>query len=157
MSGFHIDIQTQDFSLDSEYQRIRSAADNPGAIVTFTGLVRELYPQKGGGKETEELYLEHYPGMTEKCLSDIANEAKQRWDITACRIIHRVGALLPGEQIVLVVTASAHRADAFEAAQFIMDYLKTKAPFWKRQTDKKGSHWVEQRGSDDDAAIRWNK
>jgi molybdopterin synthase catalytic subunit len=157
MAGDYIEIQTQDFDLSQEYQRLLEEADNPGAIVTFTGLVREMYPQKNIEPQAEELFLEHYPVMTEKCLRDIVNEAKQRWQITASRVIHRVGALSPGDQIVLVATASAHRQDAFEAAQFIMDYLKTKAPFWKRQRDKQGSHWVEQRRSDDEATNRWKK
>ena len=121
-----------------------------GAVATFTGLVRD-----DGG--VEELFLEHYPVATEKALNDLAAEAAQRWSLAAATVIHRVGRLTPGENIVLVLTASQHRQAAFEAAEFLMDYLKTNAPFWKREEGKSGASWVEAREHDDAAAARWTK
>lgn len=157
MSKSFISVQQQDFDIKYESDQLRRDASNIGAMVTFTGLVREIQQQEHSPQQRQELFLEHYPGMTEKALQDIAVEAGRRWAIPCCRIIHRVGALQPGDQIVFVGTASTHRRDAFEAAEFIMDYLKTKAPFWKRQTDASGSEWVEHRDSDDMAAQRWIK
>ncbi|MEQ8408431.1 MAG: molybdenum cofactor biosynthesis protein MoaE [Gammaproteobacteria bacterium] len=159
-----ISIQTEDFDLGREQAELRIAAGDAGAIVTFTGLVREVYDQTAsdGGSESKHdsvvaLTLEHYPGMTEKCLQDIADQANARWRLLATRIIHRVGRLQAQDQIVLVATASAHRQDAFDAAQFIMDYLKSNAPFWKKQETPNGSEWVDSRQSDDDAIARWQK
>ncbi len=151
-------LQEQDFDLAQVYQSLRQQAGDPGAIVTFTGLVREIYDQDADGSNpVTGLFLEHYPGMTEKCLEDIARQARDRWPLQALCIIHRVGELRPGDQIVLVGTASAHRHAAFEAAQFMMDYLKSKAPFWKKQRGKTGSEWVASRDSDSEAIARWQK
>jgi len=151
-------VQEQDFDLAQVYQSLRQQAGDPGAIVTFTGLVREIYDQNADAcNPVTGLFLEHYPGMTEKCLEDIARQARDRWPLQALCIIHRVGELRPGDQIVLVGTASAHRHAAFEAAQFMMDYLKSKAPFWKKQRGKTGSEWVASRDSDSEAIARWQK
>ncbi len=151
-------VQEQDFDLAQVYQSLRQQAGDPGAIVTFTGLVREIYDQDADASNpVTGLFLEHYPGMTEKCLEDIARQARDRWPLQALCIIHRVGELRPGDQIVLVGTASSHRHAAFEAAQFMMDYLKSKAPFWKKQRGKTGSEWVASRDSDSEAIARWQK
>lgn len=161
-----ISIQTEDFSLDEEYRKLRELAGDAGAIVTFTGLVREIYDsskeQQGKQKLDREdkinfLYLEHYPGMTEKSLQQISDQATEKWPLLACRIIHRVGKLTAREQIVFVGTASAHRQDAFDSAQFMMDYLKSNAPFWKKQSSESGSAWIESRQSDTDALNRWQE
>jgi molybdopterin synthase catalytic subunit len=148
-----IRVQHEDFDLGVEYAQIRKMADNPGAIVTFTGLVRDFVDNEMMGEQT--LTLEHYPGMTEKALSDIAERACQRWPLTACIVIHRVGRLLSSEQIVVVLVASSHRDAAFSGAEFIMDYLKTEAPFWKKQTAAGKSEWVASRQSDYQRAARW--
>lgn len=149
-------IQQDDFEVGVEYQALRESAGDSGAIVTFCGLVRELYDEKQeDGERVESLYLEHYPGMTEKSLQAIEDEAHSKWRLLATRIIHRVGELKPGEQIVFAGAASAHRQDAFDAAQFIMDFLKKNAPFWKKQSSAADSHWVESRQSDSDAVKRW--
>lgn len=137
-----IRVQTQDFDIGAEIANLTRGRTDIGAVVTFSGIVRDV-----------ELELEHYPGMTERELERIEHEAHARWRLQASLIIHRVGKLAPGDNIVLVVTASAHRGDAFQAAEFLMDYLKTRAPFWKRE----GEHWVEARESDDEAAKRWKK
>ena len=151
-------VQEQDFDLAQVCQSLRQQAGDPGAIVTFTGLVREIYDQDADASNpVTGLFLEHYPGMTEKCLEDIARQARDRWPLQALCIIHRVGELRPGDQIVLVGTASSHRHAAFEAAQFMMDYLKSKAPFWKKQRGKTGSEWVASRDSDSEAIARWQK
>lgn len=152
-----IKVQQEDFDIAEEYRMVRQRAGDAGAIVLFTGLVRELYAEDAADK-TLSLTLEHYPGMTEKCLNDIAAEAATRWSLLDSRIIHRVGELQAGEQIVLVAAASAHRQHAFEAAQFMMDYLKSDAPFWKKQaTTSDSSHWVDARESDSKAKHRWSK
>jgi len=152
-----ISVQTEEFDLALEYKQLRQRAGDVGAIATFTGLVREFYEADSDAADNKirELTLEHYPGMTEKCLQEIVDEANSRWSLLATRIIHRVGPLRPGEEIVFVGTASSHRQDAFEAAQFLMDYLKSRAPFWKKQDTGDGSHWVEARESDSDALDRW--
>ena len=152
-----ISIQTQDFSLGDEYAAIRSRAGDAGAIVTFTGLVREVYGTDSAAGAVQSLTLEHYPGMTEKCLRDIQLKAEARWPLLATKIIHRVGELHSHDQIVLVATASAHRHAAFESAEFIMDYLKSNAPFWKKQKSENGNSWVESRDSDRAALQRWQK
>lgn len=144
-----IRVQTQDFSLADEYERLAGRADI-GAIVSFVGRVRDLAPG-------EAMELEHYPGMTEKALAGIVATAQQRWPLLAVTVIHRVGKLGPAEQIVLVLTASPHRAAAYEANAFIMDYLKTEAPFWKREHSAQGAHWVDARESDETAKLRWEK
>lgn len=155
-----ISIQTEDFSLADEYAAIRSRAGDAGAIVTFTGLVRELYQASDRANDesaVQSLFLEHYPGMTEKSLQDIQQQALDRWPLLATRIIHRVGELQSHDQIVLVATASANRHAAFESAEFIMDYLKSKAPFWKKQKTNSESGWIESRDSDQTAIDRWQK
>lgn len=147
-----VDVQQQDFDLAAEYAAVRGKADNPGAVTIFSGLVREL---QDSATADQSLTLEHYPGMTEKALQNIAERACDRWPLSVCRIIHRIGTLLPGDQIVLVATASSHRDAAFDAAHYIMDYLKTSAPFWKKQVAGEQGFWVDSRASDHEAAARW--
>ena len=146
-----ISVQTADFDVGVESAALRRDNAKVGAIASFVGLVRDT--NDGDGVST--LTLEHYPGMTEKALATIAGQAMARWDILDCTVIHRVGELKPTDQIVLVVVASAHRGAAFEACEFIMDYLKTQAPFWKKEQTPEGERWVESRGSDERAASRW--
>ncbi|GAA4650276.1 molybdopterin synthase catalytic subunit MoaE [Kistimonas scapharcae] len=146
----HIAVQTDDFDLAHEYQCLRSHSAT-GAIVTFCGLVRDM----NDGKDVTGLFLEHYPGMTEKTLDSIADEAAKRWPLQAVRVIHRVGQMALCDQIVFVGVASAHRGAAFDACEFIMDFLKSRAPFWKREQTTQGEHWVEARTSDQDALERW--
>ena len=153
-----ISVQSEDFSLEQEYQKLRTEAGDVGAIVTFAGIVRELYGGTGDKRvatKTDTLYLEHYPGMTETSLANIVDAAQKQWPLLAVRVIHRVGELKPQEQIVFVGTASGHRQDAFDAAQYIMDFLKSRAPFWKKQSSGKDSHWVDARVSDAEALARW--
>ncbi|PCI76165.1 MAG: molybdopterin synthase catalytic subunit [SAR86 cluster bacterium] len=152
-----ISIQSHDFSLGDEYAAIRSRAGDAGAIVTFIGLVREIYGDECTAGAVQSLTLEHYPGMTEKCLKDIQQKAESRWPLLATRIIHRVGELHSHDQIVLVATASPHRQAAFESAEFIMDYLKSEAPFWKKQKSENESSWIESRDTDKAALDRWQK
>ncbi len=144
-----IQVQTTDFDLNQEYQRLR---ENPacGAVVTFSGLVRELVQGNLTG-----MTLEHYPGMTETALADICRQAAERWELGAVTIIHRVGSLGLNDQIVFVGVAAAHRQAAFTAAEFIMDYLKTRAPFWKQEHTTERSYWVNAKASDQQAAARW--
>lgn len=146
-----IRVQTEDFDIGAEVAALSEGRHDIGAVVTFSGTVRD----KTGDLVAME--LEHYPGMTEKELASIEQEARERWPLEASLIVHRVGRLLPGENIVLVVTASAHRQAAFEAAEFLMDYLKTRAPFWKREETADGGNWVDARESDDTTAARWTK
>jgi len=146
-----IRVQQQDFDIGAEIAKLKVGRSDIGAIVTFTGTVRD---QNGA---VEDMTLEHYPGMTERELSRIEAEANARWPLQASLIVHRYGALKPGENIVLVVTTSEHRDAAFDAAKFLMDYLKTSAPFWKRESGPGGSRWVEAEASDADAAARWRK
>ncbi|MBV1786596.1 molybdopterin synthase catalytic subunit MoaE [Marinobacterium sp. D7] len=145
-------VQHEDFDLAQLSQRLRGEGAAQGAIVTFTGLVRELV-----GDRLLALELEHYPGMTEKALQKIVDQARERWGLGPVLIRHRVGRLLPGDNIVFVGVTSAHRKAAFEAAQFIMDYLKRDAPFWKKEILDSGEHWVEQKQSDLSAAAAWQK
>jgi len=152
-----ISVQSEDFNLTDEYQLLRDESVDAGAIVTFVGLVREFYDlQESKQGKISGLTLEHYPGMTQKCLQDIVQQAEARWQIQAARVIHRIGELKPQEQIVFVGTASAHRQDAFEAAQFIMDYLKSNAPFWKKQHSESQSEWLNSKQSDEEALDRWS-
>jgi len=145
-----ISVQSDDFEVDAEIARIRADRTDIGAIVTFSGTVRDL-----DGK-LKAMTLEHYPGMTEKELARVAADAEARWPLNACRVIHRFGRLLPGDNIVLVVTASAHRQAAFEAAEYLMDFLKSKAPFWKlEESDDGDSGWVDAKETDDEALKRW--
>jgi len=144
-------VQEQDFDIGAEIAAFRRADPGIGAIASFIGLVRDL----NDGEAVAGMTLEHYPGMTEKALAGIVAEAKGRWDIADALVIHRVGALKPLDQIVLVVVSGAHRGAAFAACEFIMDYLKTRAPFWKKEQTAQGMRWVEARTSDDQAAERW--
>ncbi|MDO9383632.1 MAG: molybdenum cofactor biosynthesis protein MoaE [Hyphomicrobiaceae bacterium] len=145
-------VQAEDFDISVEIARLTQGRSDVGAIVTFTGTVRG----SGGGQAIDAITLEHYPGMTEAELERIEARAHQRWPLQASSIIHRIGRLAPGENIVLVVTVSAHRQAAFEAAEFLMDYLKTEAPFWKKEDIAGGSaHWVDARAADNAARDRW--
>ncbi len=146
-----IRVQTVDFDLNIEVAAIRAGNPRIGAIASFIGLVRDV--NDGSGVST--LSLEHYPGMTEKALEKIVADARARWDVIDCTVIHRVGELQPTDQIVLVIVASSHRGEAFDACEFIMDYLKTEAPFWKKEVTPEGARWVDSRESDSNAALRW--
>jgi len=144
-------VQQEDFDLGRELEALTRGRNDVGAVASFVGLVRKA----SDGTPIRGMTLEHYPGMTEKALEDICDQAGGRWDLQDVVVIHRVGALLPGDRIVMVGVASAHRGEAFAACEFIMDYLKTRAPFWKKEDTAAGSRWVEARGSDDAAAERW--
>ena len=144
-------IQHEDFDAGVEINRMRLARPDTGAVASFIGQVRDL----NDGSNVSSMTLEHYPGMTEKALETIVEQAKQRWDIFDALVIHRVGTLQPTEQIVLVVVSGAHRGEVFAACEFIMDYLKTEAPFWKKEQTAEGQRWVESRNSDDQARARW--
>lgn len=144
-------VQTEDFDVSAEIAALRRGNPKVGAVASFVGVVRDL----NEGDAVSGMFLEHYPGMTEAALENIIAEAHARWDFFDCTIIHRVGQLAPLDQIVLVAVASAHRGEAFNACHFIMDFLKTKAPFWKRETTPAGERWVDARASDDAAAARW--
>lgn len=148
-----IRIQENDFDVSAEIVALRKGDPRVGAVVTFVGTVRDI----NDGSQVKGLTLEHYPGMTEKALQEILDQAKARWDIYQTLVIHRVGRLLPEEQIVLVVVTSAHRGEAFAACEFIMDYLKTAAPFWKKEDTPAGARWVDARMTDDAAMARWSK
>ena len=145
-------VQEADFDLSTELTAVKAGDARVGALVSFVGLVRDM----NHGTGVSEMTLEHYPGMTEKALEEIVAEAQGRWDIYNALVIHRVGPLKPCDQIVLVAVTSAHRGEAFAACEFIMDYLKTRAPFWKREVTADGAHWVDARETDDSAAARWN-
>ncbi len=146
-----LSIQEQDFDPGAEQQAMEAGDPCPGAICTFTGLVRS----RGDQENVTGLQLEHYPGMTEASIEQLVEQALQRWEIESWRIIHRVGTLPPGARIVFVGVASAHRADAFAACEFLMDALKTTAPFWKKELTEDGGHWVEQKTSDTERTRRW--
>jgi molybdopterin synthase catalytic subunit len=144
-------VQTEDFDCGLEIRRLRAGNPKIGAIASFIGLVRDINENEA----VAEMTLEHYPGMTEKALEDMVAEAKARWHIFDALIIHRVGVLKPLDQIVLVIVTSSHRGQAFSACEFLMDYLKTAAPFWKKEQTSRGSRWVEARATDAAAAQRW--
>jgi molybdopterin synthase catalytic subunit len=144
-------VQTEDFDLSAEILNLRQGNTGIGAVASFIGLVRDL----NHSTTVTEMTLEHYPGMTEKALTEIVEEAKRRWKIIDALVIHRIGPLKPTDQIVLVATSSAHRGDAFAACEFIMDYLKTRAPFWKKEQTESGAHWVDARESDETSVQRW--
>jgi len=146
-------VQTADFDVARELAALRAGDPKVGAVAAFIGTVRDV----NDGSAVAGLTLEHYPGMTEKALAAIVDEAKSRWDILEALVVHRVGPLAPADQIVLVGVTSAHRGEAFAACEFIMDYLKTRAPFWKKEATPEGARWVEARESDDAAAARWGK
>ena len=146
-------VQTEDFDVGAEVNAMRLSNPNIGAVVSFVGQVRDL----NDGDNVASMTLEHYPGMTEKSLESIVEQAKNRWAIEDALIVHRVGELKPLDQIVLVLVASAHRKDAFTACEFMMDYLKTEAPFWKKEQTPSGARWVEAKDSDDQAKSRWQQ
>ena len=148
-----IRIQTDDFDLSAEIAALRKGDPRVGAVVSFLGTVRDM----NDGSQVKGMTLEYYPGMTEKALQEILDQAKARWDIYQTLVIHRVGPLLPEDQIVLVAVTSAHRGEAFAACEFIMDYLKTAAPFWKKEDTPEGARWVDARVTDEAAMARWKK
>lgn len=145
-------IQQADFDVNAELAALRRAHTDVGAVVSFVGVVRG----QNGGATIQQMELEHYPGMTEKSLENIAEQAARRWRVNDIVVIHRVGVLPAGAQIVLVAVASQHRGTAFEACEFIMDYLKTQAPFWKKEFDENGAHWVDARATDSSALEKWS-
>lgn len=153
MAAPRVLIQSGDFDLSAEVARLREGDGGVGAVVTFTGTVRDR--NSGSAAEVQAMELEHYPGMTERAIETMIDQAQLRFDIRAARVIHRVGPLLPRDQIVMVAVTSAHRGQAFEACEFLMDYLKTQAPFWKKETTPEGARWVDARVADDAALARW--
>ena len=146
-----VSIQTEDFDLSSEVARLRESDKGVGAVCSFIGTVRD----RNDGQSVSTMELEHYPGMTEKSIEAMIDEAHQRFNIFGARVIHRVGLLQPLDQIVLVAVTSAHRGQSFQACEFLMDYLKTQAPFWKKEQTPEGARWVDARVSDDAALARW--
>jgi molybdopterin synthase catalytic subunit len=148
-----VSVQTEDFDAGLEISRLRNARKDTGAVVSFIGLVRDL----NEGDQVSQLTLEHYPGMTEKALEAIVSQAQNRWAIFDVTVIHRVGTLQAMEQIVLVAVSSAHRSEAFKACEFIMDYLKTEAPFWKKERTQSGERWLDAKSTDDEARERWHQ
>lgn len=146
-------VQEADFDVSAELAALRKGDARIGAIATFIGVVRDI----NDGSGVSEMTLEHYPGMTEKALEAIVVEAKARWNVFDALVIHRVGRLLPTDQIVLVAVTGAHRGETFAACEFIMDYLKTRAPFWKREVTPEGARWVDARETDTTAAERWQR
>lgn len=148
---FSVSIQTQDFDLSREIAALRAGQGGIGAVCSFVGTVRD----RNDGVQVQTLELEHYPGMTEQSIATMLHAAQQRFDILGARVIHRVGVLQPLDHIVLVAVTSAHRGQSFLACEFLMDYLKTQAPFWKKEQSPEGARWVDARVSDDAAAARW--
>ncbi len=154
MGGMNIprvSIQTEDFDLSNEVARLRAGDQRVGAVCAFVGTVRD----RNDGQSVKTMELEHYPGMTERAIEAMIDEAQRRFDIHGARVIHRVGLLQPQDQIVLVAVTSAHRGDSFQACEFLMDYLKTQAPFWKKEDTPAGARWVDARVSDDQALAKW--
>lgn len=147
-----IRIQTEDFDLSTEIAQLRAGQPQVGAVVSFVGTVRDM----NEGQSVSVMELEHYPGMTEKALEEIVQQARQRWSLIDALVIHRIGPLHALEQIVLVAVTAAHRGEAFAACEFIMDYLKTSAPFWKKETTPQGERWVDARVADEQAMAKWN-
>ena len=152
-SGFEVCVQRADFDIAQLQSALLAGSYSEGAIATFTGYVRATNEQR----ELHTLELEHYPGMTEKSISAILAEAAQRWYLLNASVVHRIGKLRPGDQIVWVGIASVHRESAFSACEFVMDYLKTRAPFWTRELGDKGAHWVDARDTDNKRAVRWQQ
>lgn len=150
-----VSIQPEDFDLGSEVAALRAGDAGVGAVASFVGTVRDRHGADGSPGQVSAMELEHYPGMTERAIEAMIDSAMARFRIRAARVIHRVGLLQPGDQIVLVAVASAHRGEAFQACEYLMDYLKTQAPFWKKETTAEGAHWVDARVSDDAALARW--
>ena len=151
MDKQRVAIQTEDFNLTEELARLRADDTRVGAVCSFVGTVRD----RNDGRAVATLELEHYPGMTEKSIEAMLDEAHRRFDILACRVVHRVGVLQPLDQIVLVAVSSSHRGQSFQACEFVMDYLKTQAPFWKKEQTPQGARWVDARVADDAALQRW--
>ena len=148
-----VSVREADFDVGEEIAALSRGKLAVGAVATFVGLVRDVHEGTG----VSAMALEHYPGMTEQALEEIVAEAQRRWQLEALRVVHRVGQLEPGDRIVFVGVASAHRGEAFAACEFVMDYLKTRAPFWKREETADGARWVDARDSDDSAAARWDE
>lgn len=148
-----VSVQQEDFDIATEIAALTRGRHQVGALATFTGLVRDM----NDGSGVQAMTLEHYPGMTETALEEIVEQARGRWDVDGIRVIHRFGRLMPGDQIVFVAVTSAHRGESFAACEFIMDFLKTRAPFWKREETPQGARWVDARDSDDSAAERWEQ
>ena len=151
MAGSRVTVQTADFDLGAEIAALRAGDAGVGAVASFIGTVRD----RNGGQGVSSMELEHYPGMTERAIEAMIDEAVRRFDIRGARVIHRVGLLQPQDQIMMVAVTSAHRGEAFKACEFLMDYLKTQAPFWKKEQTPDGARWVDARGSDDAAMARW--
>lgn len=154
-------VQREDFDTGAELERLTDGNTRIGAAVTFTGLVRDFAAsptgEAGDDRPVQRMTLEHYPGMTQRQLETIVAEARQRWPLDECLVIHRYGELAPGDRIVLVIATSAHRQAAFDACAFLIDWLKTKAPFWKLEENGSERQWVDAKASDDDAAARWRR
>ncbi|MCC4116228.1 molybdopterin synthase catalytic subunit MoaE [Aromatoleum toluclasticum] len=148
-----VSVQAEDFDVGAEIAALSAGRNEVGAVATFLGLVRDV----SGGSSVGAMTLEHYPGMTETSLEEIVTQARARWSLYAVRVIHRFGRLEPGDRIVFVGVAGAHRGETFAACEFIMDYLKTRAPFWKLEETPEGARWVDARDSDDSAAARWEQ
>ena len=151
MGGARVTVQTADFDLGVEVAALRAGDAGVGAVAAFVGTVRD----RNDGQGVSSMELEHYPGMTERAIEAMIDEAEKRFDIRGARVIHRVGLLQPEEQIMMVAVTSAHRGQAFQACEFLMDYLKTQAPFWKKEQTPEGARWVDARSSDDAAIARW--
>jgi molybdopterin synthase catalytic subunit len=151
VSATRVTVQAADFDLGAEVAALRAGDAGVGAVASFIGTVRD----RNDGAGVSAMELEHYPGMTERAIEAMIDEAQRRFDIRAARVIHRVGRLLPGDQIMMVAVTSAHRGQAFLACEFLMDYLKTQAPFWKKESTPEGERWVDARSSDDAAVARW--
>jgi molybdopterin synthase catalytic subunit len=148
-----VSVQLQDFDVSAELRRLRDQSAQVGAVASFVGVVRDI----NDSQTVSVLELEHYPGMTEQSIADIIIMAGERWQLVGARVIHRVGKLLPTDQIVLVAVTSRHRGDAFAACEFIMDYLKTRAPFWKKEQTEEGARWLDARSADQAAVDRWEQ
>jgi len=151
MAGARVSIQEQDFDLQQEVAALRASDARVGAVCSFIGTVRD----RNDGSPVASMELEHYPGMTEKAIEAMIDEAHRRFDILGARVVHRVGLLLPQDQIMMVAVISAHRGESFQACEFLMDYLKTQAPFWKKEQTPEGPRWVDARVDDDAALARW--
>jgi len=151
MTGARVSIQTEDFDLQAEIAALRAGNPSVGAVCSFIGTVRD----RNDGSDIASMELEHYPGMTEKAIESMIDEAHRRFDILGARVLHRVGLLQPLDQIMMVAVISAHRGESFQACEFLMDYLKTQAPFWKKEQTPEGARWVDARVADDAALARW--
>ena len=153
LDNMSVSVQLQDFDVSAELRRLRDQSAQVGAVASFVGVVRDI----NDSQTVSVLELEHYPGMTEQSIADIIIMAGERWQLVGARVIHRVGKLLPTDQIVLVAVTSRHRGDAFAACEFIMDYLKTRAPFWKKEQTEEGARWLDARSADQAAVDRWEQ